>query len=438
LWARPGTLMAIALLVVGCGSSSPSASPPASLATAGPATTPVASGSASPAPTSLPSGSPTVAPSATPFGSSLAWHAIGTLDAERIVGFTGGYVATNGSQAVSYSADGSSWERIRLPFKVTTDPHGIKLTAQADAVATDGTQVIVVGGYEHAPCTPQASGETGGGPQCPSSPIAWISSDGRTWTSSYPWNGPALPHRYKQGDAFTTVWAVPTGGWDAADAYISGEAGAAADIWHSADGLSWSAFSATPPTTLEGSPTPPELWDVGAADSTGRRVISGQWYGPSLTATRLATTQDGESWTTIDTFPGADVSVFAMLPPTSASSAWIVAGSDGSERATAWTSPGLATWTALSLPTPQATIQGRVTALGATSRGLIALGWTSTDPDAAPTQATWVSADGHAWSELTPAPDSGGPDVLADGPAGVIGVSLGYHDTDPSVVWALQ
>ena len=60
----------------------------------------------------------------------------------------GGYVALGGKTGVEFSADGSTWTPETLPFHSSKD-HGIALEAGPAAIATDGHEVVVVGGYDH-------------------------------------------------------------------------------------------------------------------------------------------------------------------------------------------------------------------------------------------------------------------------------------------------
>ena len=278
---------------------------------------------------------PSVSPPApSPTAIAARWQQIGTATGGDVVGFGAGYVALGGTSDVESSVDGRAWSPARLPFKTSKDPTGIRLAAQAAAIATDGHEVVVVGGYTHGPCRP-AGGAVGGGPECPSSPISWVTSDGRTWTSSFPWHGPDAPKGYWQGNAFSTVWTVPTGGFDAAVMNVAGEAGVAGDIFHSDDGLAWTPLPATPPKKLAGAPNPTELWDVGQADATGRRLVASYWYlagGDSVA--RLFSSPDGGSWTSLDGFPGQGVVVgSAVAPDPALASVWIVAGQDASSYA---------------------------------------------------------------------------------------------------------
>jgi hypothetical protein len=376
-----------------------------------------------------------------------AWHEIGPLKGaadsySEIVGFAGGYIVLGDRAIVLYSPDGQTWTSVTVPFPVSKDPHGIPLEAGAYAIATDGRGVVVVGSYGHVPCTP-ANDTSGGGPECPSSPISWESTDGKTWRSSYPWRGPATPRGYTQGSGFSSVWAVPTGGWDAAIGYVAGEAGAAGGIFHSADGVTWAALPSAPPTALRGSPAPPQGWHLGLADQTGRRLVAGYWYlvNRDLVA-RLFTSSDGQKWMTLDKFPGAGANVDAGVPPVpDRSSSWILAGKDSASLPTVWTSADLAAWSTHSLPTASPDAHGSLSAIAVTHLGYVALAKLADGPDVLVGYHTsWVSADGIDWVQLaTPgAVGDDGPDVVADGQDGVIGISFGRNSNVGPVIWMLR
>lgn len=445
--ARLGTMALVTLFIVGCATAqvtpSPSAEPtvsppPSASATPSPSPTPI------PTPTTGPSPSLTLGP-----GSSLAWQRGGTIPGKNvyssvIVGFAGGYVVL-GLSTVSFSADGQKWTAVDLPFHHSKDQHGIPLEDQAESIATDGTRVVVVGGYGHIPCTP-ADGRVGGGPECLTSPISWVTTDGLTWRTSYPWRGPATPKPYNQGLGFSTVWAVPTGGWDAALDYVAGEAGGAGSILHSADGLTWTALPSAPSVVLKAAPSaqPPEFWGPAAADAEGRRLVAGTWYvqhgDGADSVTQLLLSADGSLWKDVASFPGTAGDIEEVIPPTPADgNAWMLAGNDAHGQPTIWTSSDFSTWSLVNLPTGAPEGTGRIDHLSVTRLGLVALGSVVDAPDADSHQATWVNLDGVHWTQLaTPTGAEAGPDSAADGPAGVIGLSTGSDTDVPAVIWRLK
>jgi hypothetical protein len=430
--ARSGAVIAVAFLVIGCASSPQ----PSSGSTAG--------ASASPAPiaTSEPSIPPTVAP-ASPEPSvpaALAWQEVAPQVGGVMAGFGGGYVALvnpDVDSKVLYSADGVSWKSVTLPFSTSKDSHGNELGAFTEAVASNGAQVIVVGGYSHAPCATSIGG-TGGGPPCASSPIAWITSDGTHWHGSYPWPGPGPAKGFTQGNEFLAVWSIPGGGWEAASMDIAGEAGSSGGLFHSADGLSWTKVASPSPNHADSDRL--ELWHLGLADATGRRLIGGYWYPNGDTLLGLFTSADGKAWSPVATFNGADTTVGSGVAPIdSLRPLWVVAGSDANSLPTVWTSPDLVSWTAHELPTlPGA--QGSVSTVAATHLGYVAVGQLSDGTDGSAYHSSWVSIDGLNWTQLdTPSTKDGdGPDVLADGPGGVIGFALYNGASTPVGAWLLK
>ena len=430
--SRAAGIGVIAMVLAGCAAvAQPSASPSASLApTVGPL--------AVPSPTATPSTTPSPSPS---LAAGPAWQVVGTATGGDVVGFANGYVALGGTADVEFSTDGRTWTPVRVPFHASKDPHGIALGAAAQALATDGHTVVVVGSYTHTPCKP-ANGAVGGGPECPSSPISWVTTDGATWNSSFPWHGPGAPKGYTQGTQFTNVWSVPTGGWDAAVMDVAGEAGAAGTIFHSADGLAWTPLPATPPTAFKGSPNPPELWHLGLADAGGLRLVGGYWYlsgGDSVA--RLFSSPNGLAWTALSGFPGNGVNADVALAPDPAHApVWIVAGRDASAMPTVWTSSDLTTWAAQELPTTSPTVEGTVSSIAATHLGYIAVALLTDGPDGTPYHASWLSPDGVTWTELPAAGPSGndGPDLIADGPAGIIGFDVYNGSEVPPGVWMLK
>lgn len=358
-----------------------------------------------------------------------------------MAGFSAGYVALanqSASTKILFSPDGVSWQSVTLPFKSSKDGHGNDLVAEAQAIASNGTQVLVVGGYFHTPCAVQSPGLTGGGPPCPSSPIAWLSSDGTHWQSSYPWHGPGPAKGDTQGNQFMATWSIPAGGWDAASMDVGGEGGASGGLFHSADGLSWTKV-ASPSPNHSGS-QPLEFWHLGLADATGRRLMGGYWYPNGDSLVGLFTSVDGKAWSALSSFQGANTTVGSGVAPIdSLRPLWIVAGADANSLPTVWTSPDLATWTAHELPTlPGA--QGAVGTIAVTHLGYVAAGQLSDGTDGNAYHSSWVSADGQSWTQVDTPGTAGndGPDVLADGPGGIVGFALYNGISTPVGVWQLK
>ena len=182
---------------------------------------------------------------------SLAWHRLGTISAsvDGVVGFAAGYVALDAAAGVVwYSPNGRAWQRAPLPF----DPPHATPRDGPDAngtlgrtLATNGHEVLVVGGYSHEPCQEIAPGTdpgTGGGPDCDYSPVTWISDDGLSWRAAYPDAGTA---------EFVAAWPVANG-WDVAVSSWDGESLGGQETWHSDDGHAWARLKPTPPAAWEG------------------------------------------------------------------------------------------------------------------------------------------------------------------------------------------
>jgi hypothetical protein len=446
--ARLGASLVTILMVAGCVGST---SPPLPSQSAGSST----SASAPPtAPSLLPSTSLAASPS--PFV-ALAWHSLGTIlspDIRGVVGFAKGYVAVGWARTIWYSADGRTWKTVTLPFSVTKDPHGLTLEADVQGVATDGTRVLIVGGYSHGPCTQTPGGDTtGGGPACPLAPLAWISEDGRTWTSAYPGPQPADPPGYGQGSEFVAAWSVPTGGWDAALSHWSGESLMGRDLMHSADGIHWSALRPAPVPALTGLPQFP--WThTAVADETGRRVLWQQWSdyttsfasGEGRPLATLATSTDGLAWNAIESFPGTGSQVLVGIPDAAGPrSPWILGGGSGiiddwTSLPTVWTSGNLTDWTLKVLPTAAGSLVRAVDAMVRAPLGYVAVG-ASWDGSAADHE-TWLSADGATWTLLSRSGVPGsdfGPRIVTEGPAGVIGIGVDPADSEHAcAVWQLR
>ncbi len=442
-----GASLLSVVLIAGCGSAvaSPSGS-----------STPGASASRTWSPlTATPSPSPSPAPATTPDPLALlTWQSLGTIaspNVREVVGFDDGYVAVDSTRTAWFSPDGATWQAVKLPFKVRKASSGAKLDADVQAVTTDGHRVLVVGAYAHGPCRP-GPGLTGGGPGCPLAPLAWVSDDGRTWTSAYPGPRPADPKGYDQGSEFVAAWPVPTGGWDAALSYWNGESLHGRDLMHSADGLKWTALKPAPKAVTNDSDPFPWTHE-GVADASGNRLLWQGWSdftrepfasGAGRPTFTLATSPDGRTWTAIDGFDGKDVEVTAGLAPTADSSRWILAGAsgivdEGTSIPTIWTSTDTSEWTATMLPTPTGSLVQGVQSMIHASLGYVAV--TSFWNGEQANQATWLSHDGLTWTAMAhPWPGSVfAPGIVADGPAGVIGIGPNPADTDHSVaVWQLR
>ncbi len=388
--------------------------------------------------------------------STLAWYAHGTIPSAEIkgvVGFAGGYVAIGWRRTVWFSADGVTWQAVALPFTVSTDRYGRSLDADVQGITTNGRQVLVVGGYSHEPCVAPGAVTTGGGPLCQLAPLAWVSADGRTWRSAYPGPRPADPPGYSQGSEFVAAWPVPTGGWDAALSYWSGESLHGRDLWHSVDGITWAALAPAPALATANADAFPWV-HAGVADATGRRILWQGWSdftepfpsGAGRPVMTLATSLDGRSWSIIDGFPGRDAEVGTGVAPMSGrSTRWVLAGAsnfvdDFTSTPTVWSSDDFVHWTATPLRTESGSLVRSVSSVILASSGYVAVGavWDAAQAD----HETWVSDDGLTWVALrrSGAPGSSfGPGIVAAGPAGVIGIGPSPTDGEhTSGVWQLR
>ncbi|MBP1705722.1 MAG: hypothetical protein H6Q36_1461 [Chloroflexi bacterium] len=438
-----GSIALIVIVAAACTSAatvSPLSAPTTSPAPSAVVTpSPVAIPTATQPPSSVPIPSPTA--TATPVSiSDLAWQRVTTLDGAAlggdIVGFAGGYIVTSDDK-VFWSADGTEWTAVTIGSRV------------AD-IASDGRTVLLAGAEERDcgpdPCEP---GSTGcGGPVCKASPVAWRSVDGLSWERSKPWPVAAV-----DSDAYraleTALWSVPTGGWDAVLSYLTGDTSNLVGVFHSDDGLTWVALPADLPASIGGSAEEP-FWGPGAADETGRRLLAGWVFAGDSVQTSLFTSPDGGSWTWLEDFPEPGLMVSAVLASSAGGSPlWSVAGTgaidpgDDSGRPTVWTSPDLAFWSGQTLAMGDS-VSGWVSALSPATFGYVAVGRLVLAPETDPVDMSWASADGvDAWIPLAVPTEPGvqGPSVVADGPAGVIGIRWADDSGDepvPAIVWALR
>jgi hypothetical protein len=440
------TLGALALLVVvaaGCMAPASSTTPDPASSTAPPTATPAPT---PPTPASSP-GSPD--PSTSSWTSSvdaLAWHRLGVIRADRIDGFVGfdeGYVALEGlTGSIWFSADGASWKNVKLPFEGdrSTAPDANGLLGRA--ITTNGREVLVVGGYSHKPCGLTEPGSTGGGPDCSISPIAWISEDGVDWRRAYTGHGKG------ELSELVAAWPLAGGVWGAAVSDWTGESLGGRAIWHSADGMSWAATGQIPPAGWEGYESSP----VGVANPSGPYLLAASGWDPD---TALATTADGAAWSILDGFPGQGAEVIAGTAPDGDHDPWVLAGRSGWDidagRAgapTIWSSPDGAGWESQQLPVgppavaedPEDTVSvTAVTGLVLTDRGHVAVGAESREGGGA-RHETWVSDDGVTWLQVPQAERPQfdyGPRLVAEGPAGVVGISGSTADGE-QIAWLLR
>ncbi len=258
------------------------------------------------------------------------------------------------------------------------------------------------------------------------------------------WRGPSEAPYDLGGGAFTAVWAVPTGGWDAALSHQMGCCLAGQDIWHSEDGVQWAFAGRLGEATSERRPED----RGGVADRAGRRLVWDVDVPGSEPVTRLWSSPDGRTWTAVAEFPGSPTLVRAGAVPFSGrTTRWVLGGttvghSDTgepgfSQTPTIWTSRDLDHWTVRSLPLPAGVVAAQVDALALTRHGYVAVGAPIEAGEAGGEGfdgATWLSQDGLTWVQL---PTIAAPAVIADGPAGVLGIGRGTDD-QPAIVWVLE
>ncbi len=388
---------------------------------------PAATIAATPSPSPRPSpGSPKPpAPSWTNAADDLAWHRLAAVpisSAQGIVGFAKGYVVLDGEAGNAwFSTAGRSWKRVELPGADGTDANGLR----ARVIATNGRQLLVVGGYEHEPCVQQAPGSTGGGPECVHSPIAWVSRDGISWRRATPPD--------TDGE-FVAAWPVTGGGWNAALSDWYGECLGGNTLWHSADGISWTPVARRPPAAWEGYDHAPLV----VTNGSGRYLLAASERGDDRTT--LAQTADGRTWRVLKGFPGKGAEVFTGTAPAADRTRWVLGGQSGCGEdgcgggPTIWSSADRVRWTATVLPVgpgvpgvdpEMPVVVTTVTSLVLSERGYVAVGAEESWSEGA-RHETWVSDDGISWTRLAgterPTFDYG-PGLVADGPAGIIGIS---------------
>ena len=388
---------------------------------AGPSTTPAAS-IAPPSPT--PSPTPLVLDPTT-----AHWTRLGVVGAPGslvgvdgasgpLVGFDGGYVALGsmpiagppGSEpAAFFSADGASWAETRLATMVpncpASGPAGAEVVPDAEvrAIATNGSEVVIVG--EEAPHDAAACASVAASVR----PVAWHSSDGRTWQRSAPFEvgGPNA--------RATAVWAIPSG-WQAA---VQGGAAGTISIWESTDGLSWHQLG-----------EPVAVGDVNAyagAAPDGTVVLS-RW-ADTTSGLRLFTSHDGRTWEPIKAAGGCEVApgtTQVVGPATPGVDAWILL-----DDMRLCTSRDLQTWSGTTMTeAPSSVTQTR---FGAIVLADACFGAGST---CAPDPRAYLTTDGVTLTPMAQPPATWGR-AMADGPAGVlaIGRATGVGET---AAWRLD
>lgn len=358
----------------------------------------------------VPTASPSAEPGQSPAASSPTivaldpvtahWTKVGVVDASGplVASGSGGYAmlapgADGTVTTVMFSTDGQTWVAANLADLVTNcpgwGPPGNEQVndAVAGAIATNGREFVVVGEeqpHDAASCANVAASVR---------PVAWYSSDGRTWRRSAPFEVGGDNSRA------TAVWATPTG-WQAAGVNT---------LWESIDGLTWHQVSG-PSAAFSG------VVAAGtAADGTVVRL--------DTITSGLFATHDGQTWAPVNDAGGCDAAPGAtqILGPTEPGlGAWVVL-----DDMRLCTSRDLVSWSGTTMTAaPAAVAQTRYGAI-VVANACFGEGVTcASDPRG------YLSADGITWSPLAVPPDNVGS-VVMDGPAGVLMIG-------GSTVWRLD
>ena len=145
-----------------------------------------------------------------------------------------------------------------------------------------------------------------------------------------------------------------------------------AAIYHSSDGSAWTPLPASPPAALKGYQAA-EIWHLALADPSGVRLVGSYWYaaGGGSDARLFSSSPDGSRWTLVKSFAGKEVSAdTGVAPDPKLAAMWILGGSDTSSAPTVWTSPDLATWTAIPLPMAAPATGGSISSIARDDRWL--------------------------------------------------------------------
>lgn len=419
--------VALCLLLVG-GCAAPSSPGPSTPATEQPTPWATAGSTVAVPPTAQP----------TPVGTlgEFEWQHIGRFDASAVpLGMAAspvGYAVLTWDH-VWFSTDGRAWTSSTLPFAETSS-NGADLVAHANAIAGGPNGFVVVGGQLVKPCDHVDEG-AGGPPPCMVAPISWSSPDGITWTSSLPTPIPATGARLPDYTELVSIWPAG-GGWDAAAEARASVVSTGNALLHSKDGLVWASLKAAP--LLKGMTSGKDVNAHGGVSSgTGTLLLwqysetNGGIYAPR---TELSTTADGKTWAEVPSFDGQNAYVrFALAPGPIGAGTWLLIGhSDTPRGVTWWQSDDLATWRSGPIISTGPPMQS-ISALSRWGDGYMALG-TQDDESYPGRPGTFLSDDGMTWR---PAGFVGlgpldGPFVMAEGPAGLIGIGTDGVD---SAVW---
>ena len=352
----------------------------------------------------------------------VEWRSLATMPPSavggtaHIVGFEGGYVVTDGSSTVQVSSDGRSWAPITLPLDAG-------VFAGVRSIAADGGRVVMAGGY--SPCPGWSWEDATPARGCRMRPVSWASTDGHTWEQSVSWEEAIAPVDW-YGSMFTAMWAVPGGGWDAAQSFWTSNEGDGFGpaVFHSNDGRRWSLLQALPATEpLPGSVCSP-YWVAEhlrvLADPAGRRIAR---EGSECDEGAISMSADGRTYERLDGL--AATAFWDGLAPIG-SEPWVLVGDrpDPGAQPTAWVSTDLRDWRSIDLPVPANGLAYWVSSIERTATGLVVTGRT----DLATGEnrlITWLGNDGQPWRIADERADPGsGIEDIASGPGGVLGVSV--------------
>ena len=213
--------------------------------------------------------------------------------------------------------------------------------------------------------------------------VAWVSTDGRTWTPA------TMPPGRLPGETWTIARAVTAGGpglvavgW----ANVGPDANFRVAVWTSSDGLTWSRVPNAPGLALAPAVTVdfPEQGPRDVAAWSGGVVAVGVG-GAEGTSAAIWTSPDGRTWTPVSDLPDAAgrwAYGVAEVPE-----GLVVVGGSGAYpefRAQAWVSRDGTSWAAVSRP-PGIEMESVIH----WADRLVAVG-------GAP--ASWVSSDGRTWT----------------------------------------
>ena len=302
---------------------------------------------------------------------------------------------------VRLSPDGVVWRTVPLPMP----PVAVAVSGST----SDGGRLLIFGYQDRPACRNRDPGISS---SCIDHPVIWTTTDGRTWQRSSGWPGPA-------GQMFLAAWPVP-GGWEASVGLYATSSSCVrgGGIWSSRDGLHWRKAADLPTASgIVG----------GAASNDGTRLVWDDVCQPE-SRSRFWTSMDGRSWREIAA-PSTDIVRFwgAALPPTGPGRPWVLPSGD-----TIWVSVDLISWSSYKLPPcPGQPLSGCRVDLRAASGG--AHGYTVWAES-----ITLTSIDGWTWTFVPSAASlSHQPGVIADGPAGVLGLG-GPNNTKDYEVWRLS